>query len=84
MVARISPNIAEPNPFRSWSPDTPAIMVKENKISVYTSGEPKARAKLANIPANKIRDIFEKKSAMHEEYKAMSNALLASPLLARG
>ena len=43
-----------------------------------TSGEPKARAKLANIPANKIKEIFEKKSAMQEEYKAMSNALLAS------
>ena len=84
MVAKINPRQVDPNPFNRSSPDTPAIMVRENTISVKNSGGPKRNAKLARIPAKKISDRFEMKSAVQEEYSAISSARRASPFWASG
>ena len=66
-MASNKPRQAEAIPFKSWDPETPEIIVREKKIKVKTSAGPNFNAKLAKIPAKRIREIFEIKSATQDE-----------------
>ena len=71
-------------PLINWLPETPAIMVSEKTIKVKSSAEPKRSAKVASIPAKRISEILDIKSATQDAYKAISSARRASPRCANG
>ena len=84
MVANSSPSAADTMPLTRFLPETPAMMVSENTMSVKNSGGPNLSANPANSPASRISDRFETKSAKQEAYRAMSRAFRASPLRVSG
>jgi len=65
-VAKSSPSTALKMPLSRLSPDTPAMIVSEKRISVKNSGGPKFSAKEARMPANMISAMFEIRSAVQE------------------
>src|SRR6056297_2005478 len=84
MVASKSPSNAESAPRSRLSPETPAMMVRENRISAKNSGGPKLSAKDARKPAKKMSARFETKSAVQDAQSAMPSARPASPRSASG
>src|SRR6056297_3243881 len=71
--------MADSAPRNRLSPDTPAMMVSENRIRVKNSGGPKLSAKDASHPAKTISARFDIKSAVQEAQSAMPSARPASP-----
>src|SRR6056297_4019588 len=76
--------MADSAPRNKLSPDTPAMMVSENRIRVKNSGGPKLSAKDASHPAKTISARFDIKSAVQEAQSAMPSARPASPRSAIG